>query len=112
MATIVENVRTRAIWGDKYARTLQYTGPASYDATNGDPIVPGDVFLGEIEGVLGQATALNAAGAAPRSVVFVRQALTDSGVVARWFVPNTGLEVAGATDLSGYSLQLTFIGKG
>ena len=99
MATIVRTtVRTQNNPG------IRYVGPASY-ATNGDSFTAQESGIGVIEQVI-FGVAVNAAGAAPRLLVYD---YTNSKV--RWFVPNTGDEVAAATDLSGYTVRTQVLGK-
>lgn len=103
MATISEPVRTRDAAGIRAKRILLVTGPASY-ATGGDPCAPNALFLGALEFV--PPIIALAAGAAPRLVVYD---YTNEKFL--WFVPNTGSEVANATDLSGYSFRIEVAGK-
>jgi hypothetical protein len=104
MATITEPVRTRDAAGIRARRVLQVAGPSSY-ATGGDPCTPNALFLGVGESIP-SVTALDASGANPRLVVYdyVNEKF-------KWFVPNTGSEVANATDLSGYSFRIEVAGK-
>jgi hypothetical protein len=79
----------------------------------GDPVTPGSAFLGTIEcfGAGSSFIAVDAAGANPRLGIYTPDANPELGGVVRWFVPNTGAEVAGGTDLSGHSVDLEIIGK-
>lgn len=96
--------RARSVFGNLRSINSEYTGPASY-VTGGDSLRPEDIALGDIENVwLGPA--LDAAGANPRLLVW--NPATDK---VRWFVPNTGAEVANATDLSGFKARFFAIGK-
>ncbi len=106
MATITEIVRTRDAAGIRARRVLQVTGPASYTNPGGDPVAANALLLGVNEFVPPQ-IALDASDANPRLVVYDH---TDE--VFRWFVPNTGSEVANATDLSGYVFRIEVMGKG
>ena len=80
-----------------------YTGPSSY-ATGGDPIVAGDVGLGRIF-ACHVGLAVNAAG----TIYLLRYFIASA--VMKWYVPSTGVEVANATNLSGFSAHLEFVGK-
>lgn len=79
-------------------------GPASYTNPGGDPVTPASLGLGRVEVVLFEA-ALDASNANPRTLVYN----TATGVV-RWFVTDTGVEVANATNLSGFSARFEAIG--
>jgi hypothetical protein len=105
MATITQAyARSHDNAGIRARRVIDVQGPASY-TTGGDPLEPGEVFLGEIE-YFPSVIALES-GAAPRLVVYdhINHKLL-------WFVPNTAAEVSGSTDLSGYSFRVEVIGKG
>ncbi len=104
MATIDLTVeRSRDTAGIRNRRVGNYTGPAIY-ATGGDSFAAADVALGDIE-------MISFAGVA-RSGTDYRllywDAVNDKII---WVVPNTGAEVANATDLSGFSCRFEAIGK-
>ncbi len=105
MATIAQTVRTRDAAGIRARRVLDITGPSSY-ATGGDPITAGILILGTIEH-FPDCIAINAALDTVRLVHFNPTTSTLS-----WIVPNTGNEVADATDLSGYTFRVEVVGKG
>lgn len=81
-----------------------YTGPASY-ATGGDPIVPGDLGMARIS-VIFFTPATN--GTLFVYPVWVPSA---SGGAVKWLVGTTGVEVAAAVNLSGYTARFEAIGK-
>lgn len=87
----------------KNRRQVRYTGPANYVA-GGDPFLPSDVKLGQIH-VVGAGGVMAWSGSAVRLVVWDP---TNQKLV--WYVPNTGSEVAGGQDLSGFSVDLEIIG--
>lgn len=82
----------------------KYTGPVSY-ATGGDSFAASDIGMGRIEHlVLG--IAINAA------LSVVRLLIWDPGTQKiLWYVPNTGAEVAAATDVSGFVARFEAIGQ-
>jgi len=114
MPTISEPWRTRDWSGIRARRVLRYNGPASYPAAGGDPFTPGAAFLGIIECFGGGSSFIadDANGANPRLGIYTPNANPELGGTIRWFVPNTGAEVAGATNLSGYAVDFEIIGKG
>lgn len=81
-----------------------YTGPVAY-AAPGEAVVLGDLGIGSHIDLIQVGVALNAAGTVTRLVVWDR-----TNATLRWFVPNTGAEVADGTDLSGYSAPITVNG--
>lgn len=90
-----------------YSRRIGvYTGPSNYPA-GGDPFTPGEVALGRIDS-FGAANGLVAVASAFGSVRIVIYDYTNQ--VARWFVPNTGAEVAAGTDLSDYTAHFEIVG--
>jgi acyl-CoA synthetase (AMP-forming)/AMP-acid ligase II len=106
MATITQTrARCRDNAGIRARRVVTIAGPASY-ATGGDPIAPRQLWLGMIE-FFPSVIVLNAAGAAPRSVVY-----DYTNEKLRWFVTDTGAEVTATTDLSGYTFHVEVMGKG
>ena len=80
-----------------------YTGPASYVA-GGDPLAPSDVGWNSFDQVI---LGLAHNGSAVRLLVYDR---TNETVL--WYVPDTGSEVAGGQDLSGYTAQISLVGHG
>lgn len=93
--------------GIRARRVFLITGPSSYDATNGESLAPSLVKLGVIEcfGAGDSAIFWNGSSAV-RLAVFDR---TNNRL--RFFVPNTGAEVANAVDLSTFSARVEIIGK-
>ena len=89
--------------GSFLRRAARWTGPNPYVA-GGEVVTPASFGLGTIV-VASFTTALDAAGANPRVVVWnpVTQKL-------QWFSA-PGTEVANGTDLSGYSCQFEVIGQ-
>ena len=81
-----------------------YTGPVSY-AAGGDPITVDNLGLSDIRNLF-VGVAANAALTTFRSLV-VNPAQTK----ILWVVPNTGAEVAAATDLSGFTAFLWASGR-
>src|ERR1700681_2674083 len=81
-----------------------YTGPASY-ATGGDPLLPADLKLGQLD-YLDIGTAADAPFTTAYTVVYdyVNQK-------AIWLVQTTGLQVANATNLSAISCRFEAIGR-
>ena len=75
----------------------RYTGPASYTNPGGDAFAAADVKLSYLTAVL-FGIAINAANDTTRLLVW-------KGSVVRWFVPDTGAEVANATDVSGFTAE-------
>lgn len=90
-------------WNDRLVRQVRYTGPASY-LTGGDPVnAPTELGMAEVyqaEGNLSNGTL----------TLILHFSYTTQKM--RFYVPNTGAEVANATDLSGYAGTFTFYGKG
>ena len=80
-----------------------YTGPASYVA-GGDPFVAADVKLGQLHLLVFGGNAVNAALA--QRILAVNY---TTGVII-WVVPDTGVEVAGAVDLSGFTVRFEAVG--
>lgn len=80
-----------------------YTGPVSYVA-GGDPIADADLKLGQLH-------VLNFAGVAMNAALTQRLVAYNhlTGKVV-WVVPNTGAEVAGAVDLSGFTVRFEAVG--
>lgn len=96
-------VQARDVAGVRRRWVGRYTGPASYSpAAVGDPFAPGEVEMGAIGVVHG--VAWN--GSAVRILVYDQ---TNSTV--RWFIPNTGAEVAGAQDLSAFIADIEVVGR-
>ena len=98
-------------YGQVRVSRFRYTGPASY-ATGGDLAKAGtgantDTFVFGLGAVVNfpTAIALDANGANPRLLVY-----NPATYKVRWFVPNTGAEVAAAVDLSGFTADLEITG--
>lgn len=93
---------------DRMVRQVRYTGPASY-AAGGDPVnAPTELGMGEVYVVVGEIG--NVSGAVSTAIRLPHFDYANQKI--QWFIPNTGAEVAGAVDLSGFSGVLTFFGKG
>jgi hypothetical protein len=88
---------------DRMVRQVRYTGPASY-ATGGDPVnASSELGMGEVYTVHGTIT----------DGTNIRLSVFDyANQKIKWYIPNTGAEVANAVDLSTYVGTLTFYGKG
>ena len=82
--------------GVRRRTVAQYTGPASY-VVGGDPFVAGDVQIGVLDTVHFEV----ATDGTNFRLLFYDH--TNNNVV--WVVPDTGAEVAGATDLSSFSAR-------
>lgn len=105
MATITQTrSRCKDSAGIRSRRVLEITGPSSYVA-GGDPVSASAVFLGKIE-YFPPIAAVNAGGTTLRIAFYD---YTNEKLV--WFEPTTGVEVAAATDLSGYKQVIEVIGK-
>jgi hypothetical protein len=94
----------RNVFGNRRVVNGTYTGPASY-ATGGDAIAANDVGLSDIR-FLELNSALDASNTNPRLLI-----LNGAGTKVMWFVPNTGNEVANATNLSGFTAQIKVEGR-
>ena len=88
--------------GDYLRRHYKYTGPASY-ATGGDSLPPEQCRLGFIANVLGLTLSDGT------SIWIGWWDATNKKI--KWYVPNTGNEVAAATNLSTAVGYLEVIGK-
>src|SRR5260370_20847265 len=91
-----------------------YTGPKSYsnfftNGGTGDPLVPGDLKLGQIH-VLAMETAVNAAGAPLQPTYLQSPQTAPAGGAICWFNWNAATEVANGTDLSGYTCAFEAVG--
>lgn len=82
-----------------------YTGPASY-VSGGDPVTPANLGMSRIELML-FTPATN--GTLYLTAVWV-PAAAGAGAV-KWLVGTTGVEVAGAVNLSAYTARFEAIGK-
>lgn len=87
-------------WMDRQVREVLATG-GTY-ATGGEPIDAASLGLGTIFGVYG--TISNG------TAVLIGN-FDQANQKQKWFVPNTGAEVANATDLAGYTGVLLITGK-
>jgi len=83
-------------------QVVLYSGPASY-ATGGDPLDPADFRMGKVFAILG---AVAANGTTPYLLHFD---VATSTIF--WYVASTGLEVAGAVDLSGMTVRMEVVGQ-
>lgn len=83
-----------------------YAGPASY-VTGGDPIAPLDLGMSKIELILFSPATNGTLFVYP---VWVPNVATSGGAV-KWLVGTTGVEVAGAVNLSAYTCRFEAIGK-
>jgi hypothetical protein len=88
---------------NKIIRYLLYTGPASY-ATGGDPVLPDDVGMTNVEAVIPVGMPWDGSGTVR---ILVWDYVNDKLV---WFVPNTGAQVAAAVSLSGFTCIVMVIG--
>jgi hypothetical protein len=98
------NFPARERWNDRLVREVQYTGPAAY-ATGGEDVnAPADLGMAEVFGVY---------GAVISDGTDIRVGWFDyANQTIKWYVPNTGAEVANGVDLSTFSGTLLFTGKG
>lgn len=77
--------------------TGRITGPASYDATDGEALVAQDLKMSTVAILLVEPASVG-------GVLYI--AIYDiSNAVVRWFVANTGVEAADALDLSGLTAR-------
>jgi hypothetical protein len=88
----------------KIIRYLLYTGPASY-ATGGDLVNPDDVGMTTIDFVN---TLGNAYDKTNSHMYLISWDYTVAKLV--WYVPNTGVEVANATNLSTFTVLVEVVG--
>ncbi len=106
MAANVDFTKFRGEDGSNTKRRMQaiYTGPASY-ATGGDPFLPADIKLGQID-YLDLGTATDAPFTTAYTLVYdyVNQTII-------WLVTTTGLQAAAATNLSGFTARFEAIGR-
>lgn len=102
MPTLTRGGRNLDVLSTHHAYIDTYTGPASY-VTGGDSLVPGDLKLGVIDAIF---FTVARSGTTIRLLVYDK---TNEKVL--WFVPNTGAEVAAATDLSGFTADMLALGK-
>ena len=103
MATIdVTVVRPYDVAGIRRRTIAQYTGPASYVA-GGDSFLAGEVQVGVLEHVIFEV----ATDGTNFRLLFYDH--TNETVV--WIVPDTGSEVAGATDLSAFNARFEAVGQ-
>lgn len=92
-----DNVSTHKI------QFVRYTGPASY-VTGGDSFAPADVGFGNIDAIVPACEPWN--GSAVRVLAWDK----DNAKLV-WYVPDTGAEVANATDLSAFDGVLLIYGQ-
>jgi hypothetical protein len=111
MPTITQNSRTRDVAGIRRRTIVTYTGPASYvnGATIGDPVVPGDFFLGLIEDLQVPNIVFDNTGLNPRFVIL--ETVTRGTSYRIHFQTALGTEVANAVNLSAYSFELEVEGR-
>jgi hypothetical protein len=104
MATLtIDGKHPQLSLGNALGALRQYTGPASY-VTGGDAMTAQEFKLGRLYDIIPMGHAINAGGT-------IRLLQYDvANAVMIWTVPNTGAEVANATDLSGYTAHLLAIG--
>jgi hypothetical protein len=85
--------------GTRRRSTFLYTGPVSYVNPGGDPITAAEVRLGAIDYM-------------PTMIAFdgasvIRLLVWDYTLNAfKWFIPNTGAEVANAVNLSTFFVRI------
>ena len=103
MATITRTIGAFHDASNSRIRKIgQYTGPASY-VTGGDALAPSDLGVSHIELLLFEP----AVNATPKTFTLVYDTANKKIL---WMDPTTGLEVANATVLSGYSARFEAIG--
>jgi|SRR6267378_3376926 len=104
MPTITFSIaRTKDEAGIRRRVIADYNGPASY-VTGGDPLTAADVGLGVIEYItLDDGILWN--GSAVRLCAYD---FTNQKILV--YVPNTGAEVAAATDLSAFNARFEAVG--
>ena len=95
------NYPARDRLNDRLVREVYATGSTSY-TTGGDPIDADDLGMSEFFGVYGLITNGTA-------ILLLWWDYTNQKLMA--FVPNTGVEVANGTNLSGYTGNLFITGK-
>lgn len=95
-------VRIRDVAGIRRRHVFNYIGPVSY-TTGGDPFTPADAALGNVEAVDAE-IAWDGANTIRLLVV------DEVNQKILWFVPNTGNEVAAATNLSGFTSRVEIFG--
>jgi hypothetical protein len=111
MAPTLDFTQFRAEDGSNTKRRIQglYNGPASY-VTGGDPFFPQDIKLGQID-----LLHLNDAVLAGTNTLYTAVWLpgTDPATTGKimWFVGSTGVEVAGAVNLSTAVIRFEAIGR-
>lgn len=106
MAPTVDFTQFRAEDGSNTKRRIQgiYTGPASY-VTGGDPLVPADVKLGQIDVLAMQDGVLTGTSTLYTAVYdYTNQKL-------QWFVGTTGVEVANGVSLATLTARFEAIGR-
>ena len=88
--------------GTKRRTIGQYTGPASY-VTGGDAFLANEVQIGVLDHVIFEVAT---DGTNFRLLLYDH---TNNTVV--WIVPDTGAQVAAATDLSSFNARFEAVGK-
>lgn len=106
MAANVDFTQFRAEDGSNTKRRIQgiYNGPASYVA-GGDPFLPADVKLGQID-----VLTLNDAILAGTNTLYTAVYDPINNKIM-WFVGTTGVEVANAVNLSTAAIRFEAIGR-
>jgi hypothetical protein len=106
MAATIDFTQFRAEDGSNTKRRIQgiYTGPAAY-VTGGDPFLPGDVKLGQID-ILDFTTASDNPFTTAYSLVYD---YVNNRVI--WLVQTTGLQVANGVALNTISARFEAIGR-
>ncbi len=104
MATLNFNVIKNPFVSQNLRGTVgRYTGPASYDATNGDSFTSQEMKLGQIAVLLLEPMSIGG--------VLYEAVYDISNGVVRWYVSSTGIEVANAVDLSGGNARFIAVGS-
>lgn len=113
MATIkFSNFRAEDGSDTKRRRMGDYSGPSSYVVNVGDPLLPGDVKLGQIHLIHFE---MAKSVSANKIYVLHWSDSANAGVngtsCVTWWDPTTGAQVANGTDLSGYTAKFEAIGQ-
>lgn len=100
--------------GIRARRVVTITGPTSYtntaaQATSGEPLLDGDFKLAAIEAFpAGGLIFCDFTGGAAAVRIATYDYVNDR---LRFFIPNTGAEVANAVNLSAFTCRLEVLGK-